>query len=76
MIEDTTYNFRGTIALVAANNLASQAIRGYKGLNSALTKCRFCMAIAETMSSTVIIVAVYYSMHIARGINMSHLDIC
>ena len=39
------YNFRGSLALVSADNLASQAIGGYKALNSALRKCRHCMAV-------------------------------
>ena len=53
LIDGTTYNFRGSIALVVADNLASQSIGGYKALNSALRKCRYCMAVAENMRSEV-----------------------
>ena len=53
MIDGITYNFRGSIALVPADNLASQSIGGYKALNSALRKCRFCMAVSESMCSEV-----------------------
>ena len=53
MIEGVTYNFRGSVALVPADNLASQSIGGYKALNSALRKCRSCMAVSETMCSEV-----------------------
>lgn len=48
-----SYNFRGSIALVIADNLASQSIGGYKALNSALRKCRHCMAVAENMRCEV-----------------------
>ena len=46
------YNFRGSIALVIADNLASQSIGGYKALNSALRKCH-CMAVADNMCREV-----------------------
>ena len=35
--------FRGTLTVVSADNLASQLIGGYKALNSAFRKCRYCM---------------------------------
>lgn len=47
------HNFRGTISVVCADNLASWSLGGYKALASALRKCRFCMAIAEDMGSKV-----------------------
>ena len=52
-IKGQQYNFRGTITIVCADNLASWFLGGYKALASALRKCRFCMAIAEDMSSKV-----------------------
>ena len=36
---------RGTVTLVSADNLAAQAIGGYKALHSAFRKCRYCMAV-------------------------------
>ena len=53
VIKGNTYNFRGSLALLPADNLASQFIGGYKALNSALRKCRHCMATGETMSHKV-----------------------
>ena len=46
-------SFRGTLVMSTADNLASQMIGGYKGLASALRKCRFCLAINEDMVSKV-----------------------
>ena len=45
--------FRGTLTVVSADNLASQLIGGYKALNSAFRKCRYCMATDEQMQSKV-----------------------
>ena len=45
--------YRGTLTLVSADNLASQLIGGYKALNSAFRKCRYCMATDEQMQSKV-----------------------
>lgn len=53
MIDGAPYNFRGSLALLPADNLASQFIGGYKALNSALRKCRHCMATGESMSLKV-----------------------
>ena len=36
--------FRGTLAVVSADNLAAWSIGGYKALGSAFRKCQFCMA--------------------------------
>ena len=58
-LDGHTYNFRGSLALVPADNLASQYIGGYKALNSALRKCRHCMAVKETMSQQVQCVYMY-----------------
>lgn len=44
---------RGTLTVVSADNLASQLIGGYKALNSAFRKCRYCMATDEQMQSKV-----------------------
>ncbi len=37
------YKFMGTISLIPGDNLASQYLGGFKGLASALRKCRQCM---------------------------------
>ena len=39
--------------MISADNLASQLIGGYKALNAAFRKCRFCMATDEQMQSKV-----------------------
>lgn len=52
-IKGRTYNFNGSLALIPADNLASQSIGGYKALNSALRKCRHCMAVSEDMRTKV-----------------------
>ena len=43
--------FRGTLTVVSADNLASQLIGGYKALNSAFRKCRYCMATDEQIKA-------------------------
>ena len=53
-IDGKAYNFRGTLTLVPADNLASHYLGGYKSLSSALRKCRHCMATADDMNSKVI----------------------
>lgn len=53
VVDGITYNLRGSLALVSADNLASQLIGGYKALNSALRKCRQCMAMGEDMHCKV-----------------------
>lgn len=42
MINGQSYTFRGTLALVSGDNLASHYLGGYKSLSSALRKCRHC----------------------------------
>ena len=54
--ESIEYNLKGTIVLVPGDNLASQFLGGYKALNSALRKCRHCMATMDDMKSKVITV--------------------
>ena len=49
----TSKTFRGTITLVAGNNLGSQFIGGYKQLGSALRKCRYYMAVSDDMKQKV-----------------------
>lgn len=56
VIDGHTQNFRGSLALVAADNLTSQFIGGYKALNSALRKCRHCMAVSHNMCTKVYII--------------------
>ena len=53
-------NFRGTITIVCADNLASWSLGGFKALSSALRKCRFCMAVAEDMKSKVCIILTFF----------------
>lgn len=52
-LNGVNYLFRGTISLVAGDNLASQYLGGYKGLSSALRKCRHCMAVDDDIQSKV-----------------------
>ena len=47
MINGREYTFRGTISVVPGDNLASQYLGGYKALNSALRKCRHCLAVQD-----------------------------
>lgn len=47
------YVFNGTLSLIPGDNLASQYLGGFKGLSSALRKCRQCMAIDDDMQSKV-----------------------
>lgn len=47
------YTVRGTLTMVAGDNLASHYLGGYKSLSSALRKCRYCMAVADNMSREV-----------------------
>lgn len=54
-IHGNVYNFRGTISLVSADNLAAWDLGGYKALASALRKCQFCMAVSTDMLSKVVI---------------------
>ena len=42
-----------TIALTLADNLSAQFIGGYKALQSAFRKCRYCMAIDSEMQTKV-----------------------
>jgi hypothetical protein len=47
------HTLKGALVAVSADNLASQAIGGYKGLQSAFRKCRQCMATSDTMQTKV-----------------------
>ena len=48
-----THTLKGALVAVCADNLASQAIGGYKALHSAFWKCRQCMATSDTMQTKV-----------------------
>ena len=45
-VNDSTYQFRGTLTVVSAENPASH----YKSLTSSLRKCGFCMVTNLTLS--------------------------
>ena len=45
--------FRGTIIAVPGDNLASQYLGGYRGLSSAIRKCRQCVAVDEDVQTKV-----------------------
>lgn len=53
VINGQAYTFRGTLALISGDNLASHYLGGYKSLSSALRKCRHCMAVADDMATEV-----------------------
>ena len=52
-VNGSTFNVRGTIAIVSADNLASWSVGGYKALASANRKCHFCMATSNDIKSKV-----------------------
>ena len=54
LVDGQPMTLRGTVTLVSADNLASQAIGGYKALHSAFRKCRYCMAVDEDLQSKVL----------------------
>ena len=45
--------FRGTVTVVSADNLSAQMVGGFKALNAAFRKCRYCMATDDTMQTKV-----------------------
>ena len=53
IISGQKLRFRGTITVVSADNLSAQLMGGYKALNAAFRKCRYCMATDDTMQSKV-----------------------
>lgn len=53
IVDDQHMTLRGTVTLVSADNLAAQAIGGYKALHSAFRKCRYCMAVDADMQTKV-----------------------
>lgn len=59
---------KGALVAVSADNLASQALGGYKGLQSAFRKCRQCMATNDTMQ---IMVRLYIHVHVYVYVNSS-----
>ena len=56
VVNGMTQNFRGTISILSADNLAAWDLGGYIQLASALRQCRFCVAIREDMISKVVLV--------------------
>ena len=68
------FNFRGTVSIVSADNLASWSIGGYKTLSSATRKCRFCMATAEKIQSKVCVVNYVYTIHRHMHIQLCKFD--
>ena len=61
IVNDSTYQFRGTLTVVSADNPASHLIGGYKSLTSSLRKCRFCMA--TNLSTFILMGTVNYVLH-------------
>ena len=53
IVDGRHMTLRGTVTLVSADNLAAQAIGGYKALHSAFRKCRNCMAVDADMQIKV-----------------------
>ena len=53
MIGGISQTFRGSIAVVTADNLASQQIGGFKALNAALRKCCQCSTTEVEMKTKV-----------------------
>ena len=44
---------RGALTVASGDNLASQLIGGFKALNSALRRCRYCMATNDDVQTKV-----------------------
>lgn len=53
VIDGELVNFRGTLTICSADNLAACALGGFKALHSAMRKCRSCMAVDEDMQTKV-----------------------
>ena len=53
VVDGVEHTFHGSMSLVSADNLASQELGGYKALNAALRKCRYCMTTYEDMQTKV-----------------------
>ena len=58
VLDGNCVSLRGTITILSANNLAAQLVGGYKALQSAFRKCRYCMAVDDDMQTKVC--CVYY----------------
>ena len=64
MIHGRAQNLRGTLTVVAADNLASQLIGGFKGLSSAFRKCQQCLAVNDDIQTKVSILSFkIYTLH-------------
>ncbi len=59
MIDGERMNFRGTLTICSADNLAACALGGFKALHSATRKCRTCMAIDGDMQTKVILISYF-----------------
>ena len=75
------YVLKGTISLVPGDNLASQYLGGYKGLASALRKCRQCMAVDDGMQSKVskattekVFMIIVFTYHVPYSLCLKHLN--
>lgn len=55
IVDGEEMEFRGTITIVSADNLAAQVLGGYKALSAAFRKCRTCMAIDVDMQTKITI---------------------
>lgn len=53
VVDDEKMRFRGTVTVVSADNLSAQMVGGFKALNAAFRKCRYCMATDDTMQTQV-----------------------
>ena len=71
-LHGNVYNFRGTISLVSADNLAAWDLGGYKALASALRKCQFCMAVSTDMMSKVVM----HCIHVIHVCTLMSVHVC
>ena len=53
VVDGIETSFHGSISVVSADNLASQDLGGFKALNAALRKCRYCMTTETEMQLKV-----------------------
>ena len=53
VVNNEKMRFRGTVTVVSADNLSAQMVGGFKALNAAFRKCRYCMATDGTMQTKV-----------------------
>ena len=53
VVNQEKMRFRGAVTVVSADNLSAQMVGGFKALNAAFRKCRYCMATDDTMQTKV-----------------------